>query len=229
MSRFPRLEKTVLVFLLSPALPKAGFTGIRVTVHWGFLSIGNPMPILSLEPQFFPLELFDKGAADCSGKRVWSVLHTRPRQEKSLARTLHSVQIPYYLPLLPRRVRVRNRMMTSYIPLFPGYLFLLAEPEERIAALATSRVVNSIRVVGQAQLARDLGQIHRLLGAGMPVSTEDRLAPGVKVEIQSGPLAGLRGKIVQETSRQRFVVEVDFIQRGASIVLDGVTLAAVRE
>jgi transcription antitermination factor NusG len=41
------------------------------------------------------------------------------------------------------------------------------------------------------------------------------------VEIQDGPLAGLRGKIVQEASRKRVVVEVDFIQRAASVLLDG--------
>jgi transcription antitermination factor NusG len=186
------------------------------------------MPILALEPQLYPSDLFAAKGANRSEKRVWSVLHTRPRQEKSLARTMHAAQIPYYLPLLPHSVRVRNRMMTSYIPLFPSYLFLFAEPEERIAALATTRVVNSIRVADQEKLLRDLGQINGLLGAGLPVRAEDRLAPGVKVEIQSGPLAGLKGKIVHETSRQRFVVEVDFIQRGASVVLDGTTLAPMK-
>jgi hypothetical protein len=45
------------------------------------------------------------------------------------------------------------------------------------------------------------------------------------VVIRSGPLAGLRGTIVEKAAKRRFVVAVDFIQRGASIVLDDDTLA----
>ena len=202
------------------------------------------MPILSLEPQFFPADLFEAQARpyygpvcdrDPSGTpqpprpRVWSVLHTRPRQEKSLARTLHATQIPFFLPLARRWVSVRNRAVTSHNPLFPSYLFLLADQEERLTVLSTSRVVQAIPVADQQRLVRDLIQIHRLLGLGAKVDGEDRLTPGTAVEIQSGPLAGLKGKIVQEASRRRFVVEVDFIQRGASVMLDGFSLAPGRE
>ena len=174
----------------------------------------------------YPRNLFEAEVAH-SPDRIWWVLHTRPRQEKSLARHLHTAQIPFYLPLTPRRLQVRNRTMTSQIPLFTSYLFLLAHPQERVAALASSRVVNSIRVTDQARLLRDLSQVHRLIAMGAPIALEDRMVPGAMVEIQCGPLAGLRGKIVQETSRKRFVVEVDFIQRGASVLLDGYSLVPV--
>ena len=40
----------------------------------------------------------------------------------------------------------------------------------------------------------------------------------------TGPLAGLKGKILETVSRRRFVVEVDFIQRGASVVLNDYVL-----
>ena len=62
---------------------------------------------------------------------------------------------------------------------------------------------------------------------GASIALEDRMVPGALVEIQCGPLAGLRGKIVQETSCKRFVVEVDFIQRGASVLLDGYSLLPI--
>jgi transcription antitermination factor NusG len=47
------------------------------------------------------------------------------------------------------------------------------------------------------------------------------------VEITSGPLAGLRGRILRSASGQRFVVQIDFIQRGASVELDDFTLTRV--
>jgi transcription antitermination factor NusG len=185
------------------------------------------MPILPSEPQLFPDRLFED--RDKLTHRTWWVLHTLPRQEKSLARQLHARNVPYYLPLIANRLRVRNRPVTSHLPLFTGYLFLLADPEERLAALATHRVARAIQVNDQGQLWRDLDQIHRLVLSGAAITPEDRLAPGSLVEIRSGPLAGLRGKILDRASRRRFVVEVDFIQRGASIYLDDFALAPLTD
>jgi transcriptional antiterminator RfaH len=157
------------------------------------------------------------------------VLHTRPRQEKSLARQLHQAHVPFYLPLVARRLLVRGRVLQSHLPLFAGYVFLLAQPEERIFSLSTRRIVQSLVVKDQENLWRDLRQVYRLIGSGLPVTPEDRLHPGAKVEIRSGPLAGLKGKILRAASGNRFVVEVDFIQKSASVMLDDYTLAAIDE
>jgi transcription antitermination factor NusG len=184
------------------------------------------MPVLPVEPQIYPENLFEQMVEASAGRRWWA-LHTRPRQEKSLARQLHSNSIPYYLPLISRRLRIRKRTFTSYVPLFPGYLFLLAEAEERIKALSTQRIVRSIQVIDQERLSRDLVQTHRLISCGAPITPEGRLVPGTLVEIRSGPLTGLRGKILQSASGRRFVVEVDFIHKGASILLEDFTLAPV--
>jgi transcriptional antiterminator RfaH len=183
------------------------------------------MPVLPAEPCWFPAHLFAEAPYQDLGRRSWWVLHTRPRQEKSLARQLHQGHVPYYLPLAPRRSRIRGRLVTSYNPLFPGYLFLLAEPEERITALGTARVVRSLAVSDQPRLWHDLSQLQRLIATGAPVTPEDRLAPGMSVEIRSGPLAGLKGKILRTASGRRFVIEVDFIQQGASVLLDDFMLA----
>jgi transcription antitermination factor NusG len=186
------------------------------------------MPILQAEPQLYPECLFEQ-TRESSSDRKWWVLHTRPRQEKSLARQLYAGTMPFYLPLISRRLHIRQRVVNSYLPLFGGYVFLLAEPDERLMALGTKRVVRSIPVADQDGLWRDLTQMHRLICSGAPITPEDRLSPGTLVEIRSGPLAGLRGKILDKASRRRFVVEIDFIQRGASVLLDDFTLAPVMD
>jgi len=175
----------------------------------------------------FPEGLFGDADPAVSSERVWWVLHTRPRQEKSLARELRERRLGFYLPLLPRRSQLRGRVLTSYVPLFAGYVFLLAEGEDRVAALATGRVVRALEVKDQGGLWRDLRQIHQLTSSGAAITPEDRLSPGMTVEIQSGPLAGLRGKILRSASGRRFVVTVDFIQRGASVELDDFNLVCV--
>jgi transcription antitermination factor NusG len=178
------------------------------------------MPILPAEPALFPDELFaEAAAADVSGRRWW-VLHTRPQQEKSLARDLLAREISFYLPQNRRTLLIRGRPMTSHTPLFPGYLFLMADREERVVALSTRRVVRSLEVSDQGRLWDNLSRLNRLIGSGLAVAAESGLEPGAPVVIRSGPLAGLRGRILKAAGKRRFMVEVDFIQAGASILMD---------
>jgi len=187
------------------------------------------MPVLPPEPDLFPEQLFESPGEFQHGERIWWVLHTKPRQEKSLARELYASHAPFYLPLIARRGRIRGRVVTSHIPLFGGYLFLLGHDGDRSAALRTNRIVNTLRVKDQEELWQDLAQVHRLIALGAPVTPEDRLAPGMEVEMRSGPLEGMRGKILRTASGRRFVVQVNFIQRGASVEVDDFVLAPVRD
>jgi transcriptional antiterminator RfaH len=181
------------------------------------------MPILHAETDRYPEELFE-GLAPPEPDARWWVLHTRPRQEKSLARDLLARGTSFFLPQIRRRSLIRGRAFTARIPLFPSYLFLLADDHQRVAALTTRHVVRTLRVVDQDQMWEELSQIQRLIGSGAPITPEDRLAPGSNVEICSGPLSGMRGTILRTGSARRFVVQVDFIQRGASVELGDDTL-----
>jgi transcriptional antiterminator RfaH len=182
------------------------------------------VPILAAEPDRYPPHLFDGPPTG----RSWFVLHTKPRQEKCLARHLLAAGVSFYLPTVPRRNQIRGRTVTAHTPLFPGYLFLYADGEERVTALTSNRIVHSLVVHDQARLWADLRQIDRLLGAGLPVAAETRLAPGTPVEITTGPLAGLCGTVVRSGSARRFVVRVDFIHQGASVLLEDCALLPLR-
>lgn len=184
------------------------------------------MPILPPEPDHFPDGLFEQEPAVFDGRNWW-VLHTRPRQEKSLARELLKLQVSYYLPLFKSRNLIRGRPVDSLLPLFPNYVFLLAQPDDRLSALETGRVIRSLAVPNQKRLWDDLLQLRQLLTSGLPIRREDRLVPGAPVVIRSGVLAGLCGVILRAANAQRFVVQVDFIGRGASILLDDYMIRAL--
>jgi transcriptional antiterminator RfaH len=186
------------------------------------------LPILPAEPDRYPAHLFDGRSTDRPGERAWFALHTRPRQEKSLARHLYASGVSYYLPAIPRRRRFSSRVLTSRMPLFPGYLFLFADRDERQVALASNRVAHAIEVHDQGRLWDDLRQVDRLLGSGVPVATETRLSPGTPVEITTGPLAGLYGTVLKTASGRRFLVRVDFIHQGASVLLEDCSLLPLR-
>jgi transcription antitermination factor NusG len=193
-----------------------------------FVSGRKPsMPVLQAEPDVWPSDLFDPEMTVEKGERCWQVMHTRSRQEKALARQLGAGRIPFYLPLITRRSRSGGRAIVSHVPLFPGYVFVLASREERWSVLSTRRVVRPLEVVDQAGLWRDLRQVQRLIASGEPLVSEPRWQPGVRVKICGGPLAGLVGQVLRTASGRRFVVQVDFIQRGASILLDDSVLERV--
>jgi transcriptional antiterminator RfaH len=185
------------------------------------------MPILPPEPAIFPEDLLNAQDQQVSFGRCWQVMHTRPRQEKSLARDLRFAGVPFYLPLIECRRRLGRRAMTSYIPLFPGYLPVFADQEERIRALTTDRVVRPLAVPDQSEFLSDLRQIHKLISSGAPLRPEDRLVPGDRVVIRKGPLRGFEGVIHRSSSGRRFVIQIDFIQRGASVLLEDVDISIV--
>jgi transcriptional antiterminator RfaH len=183
------------------------------------------MPILQAEPAQYPPDLFDGGAEAHAPSRHWSVLHVKPRQEKSLARELYCRSTPFYLPLARRFTPVRGRPVASHVPCFPGYVFVLATLEERLAALGTRRVVRPLVVPDQAELWHDLCQVSQLLAVNADATPNQQLMPGTPVEVLSGPLAGLQGVVLRTASGRRLWVEVNFIQRGVSVLLDDCVLA----
>jgi transcriptional antiterminator RfaH len=188
---------------------------------------GGLMPILTAEPAIFPDDLLTLTEPQQLPPGRWTVLHVRPRQEKSLARDLVSQEIPFFLPLRHSVSVIRGRKMTAHLPLFDGYLFLFSEADAIHSALASRRVANVLAVADQARLWSDLRRLHGLIAAGLPLTPEPTLVAGQLVEIASGPLSGFRGRVIRAASGCRFVVEVDFIGRAASVLCDGMTLRPV--
>ncbi len=178
------------------------------------------MPVLPLEPFLFPDDLFQTAPAGEDGLSRWWVLQTRPRLEKSLARRLLGKNTAFFLPLHAHRWRTQGRWVCSHNPLFPGYVFLHGDSEARLLAMQTNLVALCLPVVDQEQLWNDLTRVYRLISSGAPLTPEDRLQIGDPVEITSGPLAGMEGKILRQGSKLRFCVEVQLLQRGVSVDID---------
>jgi transcription antitermination factor NusG len=178
------------------------------------------MPLLALERYLYPDDLLGNPACFADVPERWWVLHTRPRAEKTLARQCFGRKLPFYLPLYRKKWRSAGRLQNSYLPLFPGYVFLYGEAQVRHAALETNLVAQAISVSDQGQLQADLVRLNRLLDVDAAVAPEDRLEPGAPVKVIHGPLAGLEGKVLRRDKNCRFVIEVQFLQRGVSAEIE---------
>src|SRR5262249_8033455 len=112
-----------------------------------------------------------------------------------------------------------GRRLRSFVPLFPGYVFLLGDEGQRMEALAGSNLVQVLEVVDQSGLERDLRQIHHLLASGFDLTSEPKRPVGSQARIVSGPLAGLVGLVVRRGKYDRFTALVQFIGQGVTVDL----------
>jgi transcription antitermination factor NusG len=179
------------------------------------------MPILPAEPDFTPPNLWDNGAsADDGGVTKWWCLHTKPRQEKAIARELRIAGVAYYLPQTKKESRTpQGRRIESIVPLFPSYMFLRGKVDDRLTALRGNRIVAVLEVADQDSLYRDLRQIHTMTSSGLIVTEEPSVPIGAMVRVTTGPLTGVIGKVTKRANGDYFVAVVRFLSRGATVML----------
>lgn len=178
------------------------------------------MPILSEEPEIYPDTLWDEERLGNDGDRRWWCLHTKPRQEKMLARALRARAVAHYLPKVTQETRTPGgRKIRSTVPLFPGYLFLYGDDHDRGEAIQGNHLANMLEIWDQEAIEHDLRRIHRVLNSGVAITSESSFLVGDLVRILNGPLQGLIGTVTRRNGRDRFVAVVHFLGRGAAIEL----------
>jgi transcriptional antiterminator RfaH len=182
------------------------------------------MPILAKETDLYPLDLFDRAdteSLDTDQENSWWAIYTLSRREKELMRRLLTLEIPFYCPIIPQRQRSPNgRMRTSFIPMFSNYAFIYGDATMRYEALTTNCVARDFVVSDGVQLTRDLRQIHDLIEIGAPLTRESRLTAGTRVRVKTGPFRNYEGIIIRREGKTRLLVSVNFLQQGASVLLD---------
>jgi transcription antitermination factor NusG len=131
------------------------------------------------------------------------------------------MEIPFYCPLIRHRQRSANsRMRFSYIPLFPGYVFVFASEDQRYQTLTTNLVSRCLEVPDPEELLHDLRQVYQLVQSDAPLTPEDRIEPGTRIRVRTGSLMGLEGTVLKRRGMQRLLVIVRFLQQGVSVQLE---------
>ena len=155
------------------------------------------------------------------GPGCWWLLHTKPRNEKALARDLYDRGLNYFLPLVTATRRYGGRRVELLIPLFPGYLFLMCLSEgDRFAAVTTNRVARSIEINDQACIRSELGQLCRLLTTGKKVDLYPSIKRGRRCRIRSGSLKGIEGVVTTRRNNGRIFLSVQALGQSAIVNID---------
>ncbi len=181
--------------------------------------------MVTRQGSIYPADLFS--AAQATSERLWWAVYTRSRQEKVFARHLLANEIPHYLPLVKKTYLSCGRKFSAQVPLFPGYVFMFGSEQERLESLTSNRVSKVLLVPDPSRLRADLEQVFRLIDSGAPLTVEQRLAPGNRVRIRKGAMAGLEGTVLVRRGQTRLFVAVTFLQQGASVEVDDFNLEPI--
>jgi transcriptional antiterminator RfaH len=160
---------------------------------------------------------FDQNGGDV---RKWFVLHTKSRQEKVICDFFRERQVEYLLPLVAKTTYYGKRKVKSQIPLFPGYVFVRTGIHHAYAADRTHRLVRIIPVFDQARIEEELRSLTRTLDAEQPFDRHPHLVKGVRVEVKSGPLQGVRGVVESRLKMDRLVLQVEILGQAISVEVD---------
>jgi transcription antitermination factor NusG len=68
----------------------------------------------------------------------WYVIHTKPRNEKKVFEQIINKEIEVFLPLIQTVRYWSDRKKKLMIPLFPGYVFVNTNENERIKAISNN-------------------------------------------------------------------------------------------
>ena len=86
--------------------------------------------------------------------------------------------------------------------------------------MSTGSVANCLPVIEEDEFLRQVRSIQAMITAGRPMTVESSLKKGQAVRIKSGPLMNVEGVVLNRRGDRRFVVSVDFLQKGASVALE---------
>ena len=153
--------------------------------------------------------------------RLWYVLHTKSRHEGVVSEGLAKKSMEVFLPKVKVRSARRDRKAMIHIPLFPGYLFIKTDlhPHTHLDIVKTAGVVRLIGThQGRVPVADEtVTSLKIMVAAEMPITTGHRLQKGDRVQVVSGPFAGVSGTFVRYRGQGRVVVNIEALGQFAGV------------
>jgi transcriptional antiterminator RfaH len=157
---------------------------------------------------------------------TWLAVHTRPRQEALAAQNLQRQGYTVFLPELQQRKRRAGKWQRVAGPLFPRYLFV----EVRLGEQSTVSIRSTTGVVGLVRFGHELVPVDPAIIQFLQESQRHDLGkdaeedwphkPGDRVDILSGPFAGLSGIYQIANDAERATLLIDLLGRRTGVAVD---------
>jgi transcription antitermination factor NusG len=152
----------------------------------------------------------------------WFAVFTTPRHEKRVEEHFRVREIESFLPLCRMRREWKDGSKgTVQIPLFPNYIFVRIERNERVPVLEVPGVL-SIVGGGRESMSIPESYIYRLqegLRQGK-IEPHSDLTAGMRVRIRSGVMAGMEGILLRKRNDFRVVLTLEMIMKSVKVEVE---------
>lgn len=144
----------------------------------------------------------------------WFVIYTKYKTEKYVLDKLSKKGITAYVPLISYTKRYASKLKEYQVPLINCYVFVKITKDEYVKVLETEYVSAFLKNRGNlTDVKEDEIQILRkIVGENEEFEVgEIEFTKGKKVEIISGNLTGIVGKLIEQKGKSEFVIELESI------------------
>ncbi len=151
-----------------------------------------------------------------SDNRSWYVVYTKPRSEQKALLHLSEQGFLTYLPLFREKKRRKSRLLTDITPLFPNYLFIkLDDKHDNWTPIRSTPGVNKLVRFGDIPAKVPETFIETLRANedddGVQHFDQPKFAPGDRIRISDGPMAGLEAIFKTDRGSDRALIMLDII------------------
>lgn len=155
--------------------------------------------------------------------REWIILRTKTFRERVAESFLARKRVACFLPTRKQILRKGGlRASGQASPLFPGYIFVKADPEMSIDIRFVPGAIGPIIFNGALATVsfEELERIRGVASSGCPIDSHERVFAGEKVRITKGPLTGIAGDLLRVGNGLKFVLNVPLLNRSVSVEID---------
>ena len=157
-------------------------------------------------------------------EKRWFAVYTKFKCEKYVAQALEKKHIQAYLPLISKTRRYTRKIKTYNVPLINCYVFVCIDKNQYVPVLETEYILKFLKD-GKDLLSIPEREIELLKRVAGDIEDAESLNPanlicGDSVEVISGHLTGLHGKIIDKAGKKSFVVDLETIGYQLRIRID---------
>ena len=152
----------------------------------------------------------------------WYAVRVKSRFEFVTSAALSQRGYETFLPSYRSRRAWSDRMKQVEIPLFPGYIFCRFDTANPYRVLNSPGVIHVVSM-GAKPLPVDeqeVANIQKVCRSGKDAQPWPFLRIGRHVRVESGPLAGTEGIVLEVKSGWRIVVSLTLLQRSVSAEIE---------
>jgi transcription antitermination factor NusG len=163
--------------------------------------------------------------------KQWYVIYTRSRAEKKVEAELVAKNIECFLPLQKKLRQWKDRKKWVETPLISGYCFVNITRKEYDNVLQSPNVVCYVTFEGRAAVIPEqqivfLKQLLKQNDFDVAV-THENFIPGSHVEIMEGPLVGMRGELIDNRGKNKFLLRIEQLETSFLVEIPAVFLSAL--